>query len=209
MGINALDACVSAYEALARLRQQIRPRSRIHAIISDGGTRINVISAHAAIEFGLRAQTTGELDQLHARVKTAIEAGARGVHGCRVEIEPTGRRHESVLHNDTMAQIYRRVHAAQGAQFISASVLGDVVVSTDMGNVSHHVPSIHPSFAIATAAYPHTVEFERASGAAAAQAPTKRAAKSMALTVVEMLQGGADLMKKIRAEFDHSIAAGL
>ena len=51
-GVNALDACVSAYQSIAQLRQHITPHERVHGIITYGG---------AAAEYRARARRSDVL----------------------------------------------------------------------------------------------------------------------------------------------------
>lgn len=86
-GINSLDAAVAAYNAAAMLRQQIRPDERIHAVIEVGGTVQNVITSYSRMSWNVRSPTLTRADELLARVKTCIDAGALAT-GCTVTYLP-------------------------------------------------------------------------------------------------------------------------
>lgn len=64
---------------------------------------------------------------------------------------------------------------------------GDMVASTDMGNVSQIKPSIHPVFRIPTEGANHTHAFTKATGSQEAQLPTLNSAKSMAMTAIDLI----------------------
>lgn len=70
-----------------------------------------------------------------------------------------------VITNRNLAQLYRKHCEDMGIEFSNdpgiAKSLGG---STDMGNVSFVVPSIHPMFAINTDAPNHSREFTKAAG---------------------------------------------
>lgn len=86
-GINSLDAAVSAYNAAALLRQQIRPDERIHAVIEVGGTVQNVITSYSRMSWNARSPTIGRADKLLEKVKKCIDAGASAT-GCTVTYLP-------------------------------------------------------------------------------------------------------------------------
>ena len=77
-GVNALDALVIAYQAIAALRQHIRPTERLHGIITDGGQAPNIVPERAAGRFYARAANAPQLAELKPRVEGCFRAGARG-----------------------------------------------------------------------------------------------------------------------------------
>ncbi|MEI9991261.1 MAG: amidohydrolase [Rhizomicrobium sp.] len=83
-GLNALDAVVTAYQAIAQLRQHIRNTDRIHGIITEGGLAPNIVPERAACRFYVRAVDAHELAPLKARVHRCLEAGALAT-GCTLE----------------------------------------------------------------------------------------------------------------------------
>ena len=85
-GVNALDAVVLAYNGISVLRQQILPAERIHSVISEGGTRPNVITAHAALDYYIRSPTMKSADALRERAIRCFE-GAAIQTGCQVDYE--------------------------------------------------------------------------------------------------------------------------
>jgi metal-dependent amidase/aminoacylase/carboxypeptidase family protein len=86
LGRNALDAAVAAYTNISMLRQQVAPNQRIHAIISKGGDKANVIPHHTEIELFLRAETDAELQDTQERIVACCEGAAKGA-GCTVEFK--------------------------------------------------------------------------------------------------------------------------
>lgn len=73
--------------------------------------------------------------------------------------------------------------------------------STDMGNVSLVVPSIHPTFFIGHPFMIHSRDFQRAAGSPEAQKYTITAAKAMALTCVELFTN-PEVRDQARQEFE-------
>lgn len=72
--------------------------------------------------------------------------------------------------------------------------------SSDIGNVSYVVPTIHPRFFAGEQILIHTKPFLKLAGSSAAQFYCLRAAKIMALTAVELLRN-AELRRKALLEF--------
>lgn len=181
-GINALDAAVAAYSNIALCRQQMQPTWRVHGIITKGGVKPNIIPGETEMNFLIRAPNMVELDKLVAMVTRCFEAAAWST-GCKMEQKGNdANRYDSILRNEPMLEAYKNFAEAEGVKFQELSSAG----STDMGNVSHAVPSIHPMFAIPATGANHTKEFTTASGAAEAQAPTLVTAQSLALTTLQL-----------------------
>jgi amidohydrolase len=184
-GINALDAVVMAYNGISVLRQQLPASARVHGIITAGGDKPNIIPGHTAAEFYVRESDDLRLEALQERVVACFEAAAIAT-GCRLEHRWVGRPYSNLATNDPMADAYSQNARALGWELPGR---GDSFAggSTDMGNVSHVLPSIHPMFAIASEAGNHTAEFTHAAATEAAHADTLLAAKALALTAIDLL----------------------
>ena len=75
-GINALDAAVMAYNNISVLRQQMKPTSRVHAIITEGGVKTNIIPDRTQLKCTVRTVTDQELEVLKEKVSKCFEAAA-------------------------------------------------------------------------------------------------------------------------------------
>src|SRR5207249_7425901 len=149
-GINAADALTVAQTAIGLLRQHIRQGDRIHGIVTDGGDAPNVVPAHTAADYIVRARTLAELDDIRAKVLHCFEAGALAT-GATLEVKPSGEPYAEVRCDAALAAVYRRNAEAVGRSFPDLGVLIErAAASTDMGNVSHALPSIHPMIGIAS-----------------------------------------------------------
>src|SRR2546426_9553528 len=149
-GINAADALTVAQTAIGLLRQHIRQGDRIHGIVTDGGDAPNVVPAHTAADYIVRARTLAELDDIRAKGLHCFEAGALAT-GATLEVKPSGEPYAEVQHDAQLAAVYRRNAEALGRSFPDLGVLLErAAASTDMGNVSHALPSIHPMIGIAS-----------------------------------------------------------
>lgn len=201
-GINALDALVLAYQSIAALRQHIRPTERIHGIITDGGRAPNVVPDHAAGRFYVRAANALELEPLKRRVEGCFQAGAAAT-GARLELTWQDPDYLELRTSWPLAAAYQRNAERLGRRFFPYEKLPvGARGSTDMGNVSQRVPSIHPMIA---AAPPHVTihhpEFAAWAGSALGDAAAIDGAKALATTALDVL-ADADLRRDARAAFE-------
>jgi len=185
-GVNALDGLLLAYQAISNLRQHIRDQERIHGIVTDGGRAPNIVPERAAGEFYVRAVNERDLAALKPRVQACFEAGARG-SGCEVEIKWANVDYLDLNTNWPLAESFQRHGEFLGREFLTPDQLGGAG-STDMGNVSYLVPSIHPMLACAPRnVVIHNPEFARWAGSETGDLAALDGAKSLALTAAEFL----------------------
>ncbi len=198
-GINALEAMIQSFNAINSLRQHIKDRARIHGIITDGGEAANIVPAHSAGQFIVRAEEDAYLDELKEKVIKCF-AGAATATGARLEYRWAEVRYASLRNNLTLARLFRRNMEALGRRmplFDPKASFG----STDMGNVSQLVPSIHPSIAIAPLeVLGHSAEFASAAISEAGMRGMLDGAKALAMTVVDLLAEPA-VVAKAKEEF--------
>jgi amidohydrolase len=187
-GVNALDALVLAYQGIAALRQHIRATERIHGIITDGGQAPNVVPERAAGRFYVRAANAQELAPLKLRVEGCFRAGAAAT-GAEVEIRWDPADYLDIHYNEPLASAFRSNAEALGRVFfpfekLPASIQG----STDMGNVSYRVPSIHPMLAAAPLHCTiHNPEFAKWAASELGDAAAIDGAKALAMTALDFL----------------------
>lgn len=187
-GINALDALVTAYNAIAQLRQHIRASERIHGIITDGGQAANIVPERAAGVFCVRAENEARLIRLKERVLACFHAGAQAT-GAQVSIETVGDDYADLWTNAPLAASYAANIARLGRTVVDIDDVPPAIAgSTDMGNVSKLVPAIHPMIASAPAGVPlHSVDFARHAGGADGQRAVVDGAKALAMTALDVL----------------------
>ena len=185
-GVNALDACVSAYQNIAQLRQHITANERVHGIITYGGAAPNIVPERAEATFYVRARNAIGLEALIPRVRACLEAGAMGA-GASVELDWWEHAYLDLLSNGTLARTYRANAEALGRSFIEITDLPvSARGSTDMGNVSHVAPSIHPTVAIAERGIAiHTACFAHCAASETGEQATLDGAKAMAMTAID------------------------
>ncbi|MFH1002562.1 MAG: M20 family metallopeptidase [Chloroflexota bacterium] len=199
-GINALDALILSFNAISALRQHIRSKARIHGIITDGGEAANIVPAHSAGSFLVRAEDEAYLDELKQRVLNCC-LGAATATGARLEYCWGEVCYAPMRNNLTLARLFQRNAESLGrptALTEASAAFG----STDMGNVSQLVPSIHAFVAIAPPEVTtHSPQFARAAASESGTRGLTDAAKAMALTVVDLL-ADPQLVPQVGAEFE-------
>jgi amidohydrolase len=201
-GINALDALVIAYQAVAALRQHIKSTERIHGIFTETGSAPNIVPDRAAGRFYVRAANAEELAPLKQRVEACFRAGAQAT-GADVGIEWDPADYDDIRFNDPLASAFQKNAESLGRQFFPYDKLPPGLQgSTDMGNVSHRVPSIHPMIAAAPLHVTiHNPEFEKWAGSETGDAAAIDGAKSLAMTALDYFDD-ADLRERARAIFE-------
>ena len=206
-GINALDGLLLAYQAISNLRQHIRPTERIHGIITEGGAAPNIVPDRSAGQFYVRAANEQDLSKLKPRVQACFEAGAKAT-GCKVEINWANVDYLDLKTNWPLADQFQLHAQGLGREFIPYDqALGFGAGSTDMGNVSHRVPSIHPMLAVAPPnVVIHNPEFAKWAGSTEGDKAVIDGAKALALTTADYLLS-PDLQDQTRKA--HEISKGL
>ena len=155
-GVNALDALVVAQTAIALARQQLPAGSIVSLIVTEGGSAVNVIPERARANIELRAASIENLRLIQDKVSRCLEAGAHA-SGSALHITPTGNDYAELRQDAFLSEAYRAAMTARGRDVAFSA---EPVASTDMGNVSQLVPSIHPmvGYDVRGAAH-HTAEF--------------------------------------------------
>jgi len=186
LGVNAADAFTVAQVAIGLLRQHLRPFDQVHGIITHGGDATNVVPARTEGTWMARSKTMDDLGVLVPRVHHCFEAGAVAT-GAALEITDVCPSYAQMEHDHDLAELYRENARALGRP---ASQDGTATFSTDMGNVSLAMPSIHPCIGIDTdGAVNHQPEFARAAINASADRAVAEGALAMAFTVIDAAQG--------------------
>ncbi len=197
-GVNALEATILAFTSINSLRQHIKEEARIHGIITDGGEAPNIVPAHSAAEFYVRAPDNEYLDELKSKVSNCF-IGASTASGARLEYHWDDIAFDSMKNNETLAALFKQNLESLG-RHVEAFNPEFGLGSTDMGNVSQVVPSIHPTIAIASPeVLGHTPEFAAAAASEAGHEGLMDAANALAMTVADILQ--PEMLDEIRQEF--------
>lgn len=186
LGRNALDAVVTAYQSVAQLRQHILPSDRLHGIITDGGAAPNIVPERASALFYVRSAEVGQLRDLTDRVVAVLE-GAALATGTRAEIDVDPVPPYLPLQTNTaLTSRWTQAFAARGHEIPAPGTPPQGGPSTDMGNVSRMVPSIHPSLGLGGPddVFPHNAAFADLTVLPAAVDALVDAAAALAATAV-------------------------
>jgi len=202
LGVNAGDALVVAQAAIGLLRQHIRPTDRVHGIVTRGGEAPNIVPAHTVARYYVRASTLEDLGDIRGKVLRCFEAGAIAT-GCTLRIDESARPYADVRHDGALAALYQANAEALGRRFVRPRPeFSRFAASTDMGNVSHALPSIHPMIGLASLpAVNHQPEFAAHCITPLADRALMDGALALAWTAIDMAADDAiaDRLRAARA----------
>ncbi|MBI5827285.1 MAG: M20 family metallopeptidase [Deltaproteobacteria bacterium] len=184
-GINALDAVIQTFNAISALRQQLRSDVRVHGIITEGGKAPNIIPELARAGFYVRANDLKELESVKKRV-TDCAQGAAIATGCALEVEEEGDMNAPMKINDAFAAVYRDSLVALNLREDPQPPEKNVG-SSDIGNVSQIVPTIHPHVPIREGINIHTTEFAAATITGDGHRALIEGVKCLGLTAIELI----------------------
>jgi metal-dependent amidase/aminoacylase/carboxypeptidase family protein len=202
-GINAADAITIAQVAIGLLRQHARTDDQVHGIVTHGGAAPNIVPALAVAKFYVRAETLEALDVWEPRVLKCFEAGAIAT-GATLEVVYQGPRYSQFVTDEPMAAMYHRNAEAVGRVFPTRSE-GTLRASTDMGNVSLAMPSIHPMLGIdSLPAVNHQPEFAAAAASPAADRAVLDGALAMAWTAIDLANDPASRDRLVATSYEHA-----
>jgi amidohydrolase len=198
-GRSALTACLDTFRLIDGQRVHFRDGVRVHGYVTDGGQAVNIVPERAACEVSVRALDGAELDRVRGIVERCARAAAMASDvGVQIQVR---KGYRDMINNMALA---RRFGAHLEALGRKPREHDDRVGagSTDMGDVSHVVPSIHPWLAIVGegAAVCHERPFAQAAGTDDAGRIALLAAKALARTAVEFL-ADAELRAAVSAEW--------
>ncbi len=199
-GSSALAAVIQTFQSVDAMRLHLRDGSRVHGIITDGGRAVNIIPERAECLFLARARTSRYANEIGARVIRCAE-GAAMATGTRVEHVIEGG-YKNMINNLSMARRYAAHSEALGTKSVEAPA-GTPTGSTDMGDVSHVMPAIHPSFAISRHGEGncHEDAFVAHADSARGYDAMIRVAKAMAMTAYDLL-AQPELLASAKKEFE-------
>lgn len=194
-GVNALNAAMLGLMGINALRETFREKDvvRVHPIITKGGDFVNSVPADVRMELYVRAKTMEAIESTHTRVDAALKAGGDAV-GAKTIVETlpgmlplncNKRMNELMVENSLIVN-----------PDVDIKDAGHFSASTDMGDVSHLMPVIHP-FIGGTNGLLHTADFHVEDFKAAVLLP----AKAFAMMIVDLLYDDAKEAKSILADF--------
>ncbi|MER7951577.1 M20 family metallopeptidase [Streptomyces sp. NPDC096079] len=184
-GVNAADAMMIAQVAIAAHRQQMVPGAVVSGVVTSAGDAANVIPGRATATYDVRAGTSEQLAELQGRVRACFEAGALAT-GAELLLETVGNDYADLRQDLAMGRSYQAAAEALGRTVLpnDPGLRGG---STDMGNVSHLVPTIHPSIGYDCGdTIMHHPDFTRYGTTAAADRAVLDGGLAMAWTAIDL-----------------------
>ncbi|SES92669.1 amidohydrolase [Salinibacillus kushneri] len=203
-GINALDGVIQLFNGINALRQHVTDDVRIHGIITDGGKAPNIVPDYAKARFFIRANTRQTCARVTQKVKRIAEGAALST-GTEVNVIQFQNEVDHFVLNRRFDQVYvDKIHElGETIDTENSKGLG----STDAGNISNVVPTIHPYIKIGPdTLVNHTPEFRKAANSEEGDRALIAGAKALALTGFELLTN-EETLKEIKDEFHHRIEA--
>ena len=201
--------------AIEMLREHVPQETRMHYIITNGGTANNVVPAFAEVSLGARHPDAATLDSIWDRILKCAQAGALATE-TRVEIEQA-TNYSNILPNDALtALVARNMHKAGGYQYtaeerkfadeiqkslgspqgsegpdqiLTDSSEGAGAYSTDVGDVSWNLPTVQFNAATYAPALPPIPGRPAATaGTSIGRKGMLVAARTLALSAMELIE---------------------
>jgi len=203
-GKNALDAAVAAYTNISLLRQQVKPSHRIHGVFEGQDWAVNIIPDNSKMLWFVRAPTVTEVKEVDPRVRACFQASALAT-GCTVDISGIETPVHELRQNKALAEAFAQVYRSKSGPIDYE--WGISSASTDFGNVTYALPSIHPGFSIPTEPNGgnHTLAFTSAAATPEAHQACLEVCKALALTGLRVIKDD-QFYAKVRATFEEEMA---
>ncbi|MFW0779026.1 M20 family metallopeptidase [Rossellomorea marisflavi] len=197
-GINALDAVIGLFNGINALRQHVTDDVRIHGIITHGGDAPNIVPEYAKARFFIRAATRKTCSDVTARVK-AIAEGSALATGAKLNIIAFQNEVDNLVLNRAYDTVFKEELERLG-EYVSTEERNGLG-STDAGNISQVVPTIHPYIQIGPESLvAHTDEFREAAKSPKGDEALILGAKGLALTALRLVTD-SDVLAEIKEEF--------
>ncbi len=198
-GINALRAVILTFNSVDMLREHLRQDVRIHAIITKGGDRVNVVPDLAQAEFAVRAMDTATMEETYKKVVNCAR-GAELATGAMLDFKEPRSFVKAPISVPPLNQLVAEKLKALGVQEKDIKSKEDFG-SSDLGNVAHAYPTVNVVFKIApdgTAG--HSDAMREAAASEEGWKATVVTAKGLALTAYDLLTNPAKA-KEIQDQF--------
>lgn len=143
-GINALNSVIQLFNGIDALRQHVTPDVRMHGIITSGGVAANIVPDEAVAQFYFRAATKETLADVLEKVKKIAE-GAALMTGATLTMERYELPYDNLVTNENLSEAFNENLRSLGITEITEKKAAG---SSDIGNVSHITPTIHPYIGI-------------------------------------------------------------
>lgn len=197
-GINALDAVNLTFAGISALRQQLRPDVRIHGIVTDGGQAANVIPGRAECKFYVRSEKRAFLNEVSEKVKNCAR-GAALMTGAKLNISSFENSYDDLMVNSVLRGLMH--DCLQTCGITGFSLEKEQAGSTDIGNVSHRLPTFYGNIGVGNASSrPHEEAFLSHVNAEEAHEKLLMTARAFALASLRLSQDSG-LLDKVTQSF--------
>ncbi|NMW85219.1 M20 family metallopeptidase [Peptoniphilus sp. AGMB00490] len=204
-GINALDAQIVLFSAINALRQETKDGTRIHGIIKDGGKAANIIPDYTDSRFYARSPEKKDLLEILEKLENCAK-GAALATGCEVKISEYEKGNDNTVRNNAFNAVLKEKLEKYLDEEIKDIELNKG--STDAGNFSHEVPTIHGYFKIADESVNgHTVELRDATMTDYAFSQMKKVIAAIVEVGITILTDD-EAFEKIMEEFKENVKSG-
>ncbi|WFA09272.1 M20 family metallopeptidase [Tissierella sp. Yu-01] len=203
-GINALDAIIQVYNASNALRQHLTDDVRIHGVITNGGEAANVVPYYASARFYLRAKSRPILSDLYTKFENIVK-GAALQTGAEYKFGLFQNSVDNVVPTPLFDEVYEK-HLNRYGEYISKDNVKKGSGSTDVGNISQVVPTIHTNIKISNEYIAgHSVEFREASRSELGLSSIELGAKILANTALDIILD-SDLLERIKKQHAENVS---
>lgn len=186
-GVNALDALIMFYQGIKPLRQTFTQETILAGIITKGGAAPNIVPEEAEAKFTIRALSSHYLEETVIPAVNQLATGVALATGTTVETVHYEPLYKELINAPQLMDLFQDNMALLGETVTILDPM-DAGGSTDVGNVSHQAPTIHPDINIGNNLSAHTPEFAIATGSDYAQERLLVGAKAMAMTAIDLLE---------------------
>ncbi len=196
-GVNALAAMINTFNNLNALREHLPSDAYVHGIILEGGTAANVVPDYTEAEFLLRSADENYQEHLISKFKDCARAAALA-SGCEVAFDQTEIPYRTTKPNRVLEDLFRACFTDLGEPAEEAKAAKG---SSDVGNLSHRVPTIQASVALGTDASLHSREFADATDSQLAQPYLERALSVLSAAALACLSS-PEIVDDARSRFE-------
>jgi len=205
-GINALEAVLQLFRGVDGLRLHLKKDISVHGIITKGGVAINMIPDLCEAQFAVRGLKRSELSTVINRLFDCAKAAALAT-GCTLETEEIGLGYDDFVVNTALSDLLAECMNAFQLK-VRERTADDGMGSTDAGNVSHKLPTLHGVISFNNEYLGlHTIEFKERCGSNAGEELALTAAGVLGLEAL-CIMTDRSILKHAWAEHEEATGKG-
>ena len=185
IGASALNGVMQMFHAVDAQRLHFKDYTRVHGIVLEGGTAVNIVPERAVCRFNIRSLDADYLEHV-IEVIDRCAKGAAMCAGVEVEIKQDGYLIKDVRNDRRLVKAVEKNMDFIGEHYIPRD-LTQGIGSTDVGNVTHALPAAQFYIGVGEGLGTHTAAFAAASGGEAGRRALTAAVKVLAMTGLDMI----------------------